>query len=458
LVCHTPDNQIPMSKYLSRHAIKLFLSFFLVGFFNLSLLAADGDLKHGKELFKANCKTCHKFGTKLTGPALEGVMGRVPSKDWLHKWIHASSVVVKSGDSYAAKLVAANGGNHGMSDFPTLSDQDIDDIIAYIPTGVDDGTTPTATTGGTTGYPECATEAGNDNTIFFVLGSIVILVVLIGVFRQVRISLHNEVNRKKGKPELEEATMWEESKKWMANNRRFLGVCGVVLVLVGMRGCWNELWDIGVYAEARSGQYDLAVPCKDKTYKPEQPIKFSHKIHAGDNAIACQYCHSTVEKSKHAGIPTVNICMNCHKGISTGTNTGETEISKIYAAAGFNPKTMGYENPQNPIRWIKVHNLPDHVSFSHVHHVVVGKQDCANCHGDVKKMTVVEQVSPLTMGWCIDCHRKTEVPGLKADASGMPANPYYQRLHDYYREKYKGQKVKLTVEKIGGIECGKCHY
>lgn len=444
---------------MSRRTFKFLLGFVLAGFFSLSALAAEGDPKAGETLFKANCKSCHAFSKKITGPALEGVIGRSPGKDWLHKWIKSPATMIKSGDPYAAKLVADNGGVNGMSEFGFLSDKDLDDLVKWLEVGKDPG--GTATTGGTVATlgPECVEEEGSDNTIYFVIGSIVLLVVFVNVFRAIRISLQNEVNRKKGKPEVEEMTFWQETKKWSGRNRRFLGVVGIVLVLVGMRGCWNELWDIGVYAEASSGQHDLAVPCKDRTYKPTQPIKFSHKIHAGDNEIACQYCHSTVEKSRHAGIPTVNTCMNCHKGIQSGAVTGEAEISKIYAAAGFNTKSMNYDGPQNPIQWVKVHNLPDHVYFSHMQHVVVGKQDCANCHGDVKKMTVAEQVSPLTMGWCIDCHRRTEVPGMKADPkTGVTANPYYQRLHDNLAAKYKGQRIKFTVEKIGGLECGKCHY
>lgn len=209
-----------------------------------------------------------------------------------------------------------------------------------------------------------------------------------------------------------------------------------------MKSCWDACYDLGVY-------YDWKT---EKGYKPEQPIKFSHKIHAGDNEISCQYCHNSVEKSKHAGIPSVNVCMNCHKGISKTANPGsEQEIAKIYHAAGFNAKTGKYDQSENPIKWIKVHTLPDHVYFNHSLHVTAGKQECATCHGDLKKMTVAEQKNPLTMKWCIECHRKTEV--------AMEGNAYYDRLHKALKEKYKGKRnVKFTVEKIGGLECAKCHY
>ena len=144
--------------------------------------------------------------------------------------------------------------------------------------------------------------------------------------------------------------------------------------------------------------------------------------------------------------------MNCHKGIQTGPQYQGKEIGKIYEAAGFDPKTLAYDDSkQNPLKWIKVHNLPDHVYFNHSQHVVVGKIDCATCHGNLKEMTVAEQKAPLTMKWCIDCHRKTEVV--------MEGNAYYDRLHKALKEKYAGQyDVKFTVDKIGGLECAKCHY
>jgi hypothetical protein len=144
--------------------------------------------------------------------------------------------------------------------------------------------------------------------------------------------------------------------------------------------------------------------------------------------------------------------MNCHKGIQSGPQYKEKEIAKIYEAAGFDPKTLTYdESKQNPLKWIKVHNLPDHVYFNHSQHVVVGKIECATCHGDLKKMTVAEQKAPLTMKWCIDCHRQAEV--------AMQGNAYYDRLHAALKAKYAGQRnVRFTVEKIGGLECSKCHY
>lgn len=426
-----------MHNHMSHFSLKsLFGAVFLFFAFSFGLKAQDG-----AKIFKQNCAVCHTLtDQKLTGPGLAGVANRVPKPEdeWLFNWIKNNNKVIASGDAYAKALVAANGGADGMSEFEFLSDDEVKALVAFVkapPVPKETAKTTVAA------VEEGAEEKSAIDPLYLVLGGVVVLAIIIGALRSVRHSLQNSYNRKEGKAELPEMTFGEEIKHWMGNNRRLVGVFAIILVFGGMKSCWNACFDLGVYYEWET----------QKGYKPEQPIKFSHKLHAGDNEIACQYCHYTVEKSRHSGIPTVNICMNCHKGISTGPQHGETEIAKIYAAAGFNSKTGTYDAPQNPIKWIKVHNLPDHVYFSHQQHVVVGKQDCANCHGDVKKMTVVEQKNPLTMKWCVECHRKTEV--------AMEGNAYYDKLHKALKEKYKGQyDVKFTVDKIGGLECGKCHY
>lgn len=427
-----------MHNNMSHFSLKsLFGAVFLLFAFSFGLKAQDG-----AKIFKQNCAVCHTLtDQKLTGPGLAGVFDRVPkpADEWLIKWIKNNNKVIASGDAYAKKLVADNGGADAMSEFEFLSDDEVKALVEYIKA-------PPAPPTAKNSPAAVASEEGTEETkgidpLYLLLGGIVIIAIIIGALRSVRHSLQNSYNRKEGKAELPEMTFGEEVKQWMGNNRRLVGVFALIILFAGVKSCWNACFDLGVY-------YDWET---QKGYKPEQPIKFSHKLHAGDNEIACQYCHYTVEKSRHSGIPTVNICMNCHKGISTGPQYGETEIAKIYAAAGFNAKTGTYDGPQNPIKWIKVHNLPDHVYFSHQQHVVVGKQDCANCHGDVKKMTVVEQKNPLTMKWCVECHRKTEV--------AMEGNAYYDKLHKALKEKYKGQyDVKFTVDKIGGLECGKCHY
>lgn len=428
-----------MHNHMSHFSLKsLFGAVFLVFAFSFGLKAADG-----AKIFKQNCAVCHALDDKkLTGPGLAGIAGRVPqpTDEWLAKWIKNNNKVIASGDAYAKALVAANGGADAMSEFEFLTDEEVTALVEYIK----NPPAPKVAEGpkGPKGPEDGAEQAKGIDPLYLLLGGIVVLAIIIGALRSVRHSLQNSYNRKEGKTEEPEMHFNEEVKHWIGNNRRLVGVFCIIIAFVGMKSCWNACFDLGVY-------YDWET---QKGYKPEQPIKFSHKIHAGDNEIACQYCHNSVEKSRHAGIPTVNVCMNCHKGIQETVNPGsKEEIAKIYTAAGFNAKTGAYDMPENPIKWIKVYNLPDHVYFNHSQHVVVGKQDCAKCHGDLKKMTVAEQQSPLTMKWCIECHRTTEV--------AMEGNAYYDRMHKALKEKYKGQyDVKFTVEKIGGLECGKCHY
>jgi cytochrome c553 len=179
---------------------------------------------------------------------------------------------------------------------------------------------------------------------------------------------------------------------------------------------------------------------RSKDYSPTQPIKFSHTIHAGQNGTECIYCHSSAPYSKAAGIPPVNVCMNCHLLVRNGTRSGVFEISKILSS---------YEN-QIPIEWIKVHNLPDHVFFSHAQHVSAGGISCAECHGNVKEMNVIKQVSDLSMGWCINCHRTRKID--------FHNNLFYSQYRDLAEKMKKGVIDSVTVSMVGGRECMKCHY
>ncbi|MDA0889703.1 MAG: cytochrome c3 family protein, partial [Bacteroidetes bacterium] len=209
---------------------------------------------------------------------------------------------------------------------------------------------------------------------------------------------------------------------------------GFVIAIIVLKFVYDAMMGVGVTTN----------------YQPTQPIAFSHKIHAGDNAIDCNYCHTSARTSKHSGIPSANVCMNCHANIVEGTISGTAELQKIYDAVGYDPKSRtyieGYE--QKPIEWVRIHNLPDLAYFNHSQHVSVGKLECQECHGAIEEMDVVKQHSELTMGWCIECHRESEVK--------MEGNEYYTVMHEKMKKKYAGQKI--TVEKIGGLECGKCHY
>jgi hypothetical protein len=186
-------------------------------------------------------------------------------------------------------------------------------------------------------------------------------------------------------------------------------------------------------------------------YQPTQPIKFSHELHAGQNEIDCNYCHSGARKSKHSNIPSADVCMNCHMYIQEGPKYGTEEIGKIYAAIGFDPETSSYIEgyDEKPIKWVRIHKLPDLAYFNHAQHVTAGNIECQTCHGPIEEMVEVYQYSPLTMGWCINCHRETKVD--------VESNDYYKEMHTKLKEKY-GPNAEITVEMIGGLECGKCHY
>lgn len=417
-----------------KHILAFFPFLFLLFIFSSNpLSAADGE-----KIFKQNCAVCHSMGTnKITGPGLAGVMSRVPSEVWLHSWIKNNKSMITAGDPYAVKVFNDNAKADMTVFASTLSDQDITDVIKYIKE-YKEPLPPPPPTGGN-GNEQAAGNSGQGvNPLAILIGIIAFLIIIIAVLRGVRYSLTNLQNEKQGLPEEEAVGPGQELLNWIYSHKRTTAVI-IIIILGGLTSSgWYALKDIDV----KTG------------YHPEQPIAFSHKIHAGDNAINCQYCHSGVERSKTAGIPSVNVCMNCHKGISKGATTGTAEIAKIYAASGWDPEKGAYTNPSHPIQWVKVHNLQDFVFFSHQQHVKVGKQECETCHGDVKKMTTAEQVSPLTMGWCIDCHKKTEVPGMKD-------NPYYESLHKKLAEKFKNlpkEEQVITVAKMGGIECAKCHY
>jgi hypothetical protein len=175
-------------------------------------------------------------------------------------------------------------------------------------------------------------------------------------------------------------------------------------------------------------------------YQPDQPIKFSHKVHAGQNGTDCIYCHSSAPYSKSAGIPPENVCMNCHLLVRKGTRSGTFEIAKIIAH---------YDSKQ-PIEWIKVYNLPDHVFFSHAQHVSAGGISCQKCHGPVEMMDRINQWSDLSMGWCINCHRTTNV--------NFKENKFYSQYKDLADKMRQGARDSVTIASLGGTECMKCHY
>lgn len=384
----------------------------------------------GQKIYKANCRSCHFLNEKAsTGPGLGGVSKR-HSKDWAFKWVKDNVSLVNSGDAEAVATSKLT--TNTMTVFAgVLSDEELKAVIDYIWGEPGEQVVSTGAEGGP--VTENAPVNEGINPFYLTLIIITVLLILISALKAVRRNLQNTLNEKKGLPPMPDYN-WRQ---WASANKRSVALILIVVFCYGSAAGWDALMGIGVY----------------KGYKPGQPIKFSHKLHAGVNKIACEYCHSGVLKSKVAGVPSVNICMNCHKGITSGPVYQGKEIAKIYDAAGWNPTTQKYDREPHPLKWNKVHVLPDFVFFSHQQHVVAGKQECKNCHGDVDKMDVAQQVKPLTMGWCIECHNKTEVPGMKE-------NPYYADLHKKLAEKYRkhGKDSTITVARMGGIECAKCHY
>jgi hypothetical protein len=232
--------------------------------------------------------------------------------------------------------------------------------------------------------------------------------------------------------------------KAFAKNQFLMLVTSIMMILVGMYFIYGYLMQIGV----------------DQNYEPIQPIHFSHKIHAGDNKIDCKYCHSSARVSKNSGIPSLNVCMNCHKSISEFQGDKDStyveyskefytgEIQKLYDAVGWDKTNMAYTGKTKPVKWVRVHNLPDFVYFNHSQHVSVAGVECQKCHGPVETFEIMKQHSPLTMGWCVNCHRETNVK--------VEGNAYYAKIHDELSKKYGVDK--LTAAQMGGLECGKCHY
>lgn len=190
----------------------------------------------------------------------------------------------------------------------------------------------------------------------------------------------------------------------------------IVVILVVL----SIIWFVGSQLISQARQVGV-----NQGYEPDQPIAFSHKVHAGDNQVACLYCHVGADKGRHAGIPSANICMNCHGQIKTDS----PEIKKIKIAL----------EQKKPIEWLKVHRLPDFAYFNHSQHVTAGV-NCQECHGEVQSMTRMRQEKPLTMGWCIDCHRAKGI----VSPSGHPD--------------IKTKNPKEIMKAVGGLDCAKCHY
>jgi mono/diheme cytochrome c family protein len=458
---------------LRKNLLQVLLAFF---FIQVATVAVAQD---AKALFKNNCAACHSkdMKTASTGPALGGAEERwaaYPKED-LYSWIRNSSAMIESGHPRAKELWS-EWGPTVMTSFTGLKDEEIDALLVYINevyTAVPVAVVGTGTT--TVG------EAEDDNTTLYFGILVAVLALLAVVLARIIANLNYMSKVKAGEDAGERQTLVE-----LLMDKRLLAFLTFLFIVLTGYTTVNNAINLG----------------RQQGYAPAQPIKFSHVTHAGENKIDCQYCHDGARRSKHSVIPATNTCMNCHAAIKDGSKYGRAELTKIYASAGFDPtKGAGQyiENyadmkkediekiyrkwlrdgfadeisegkmsasdaevaaekllspvmaqAQMPIEWTRIHNLPDHVYFNHAQHVTVGKVECQNCHGKVEEMEVVQQYSPLSMGWCINCHRQTEVQ--------FNDNEYY-KAYQHYQEDLDNKKIdKVTVEDIGGLECQKCHY
>ena len=461
-------------------SVILFFSIFLLTIPTFSNAQGSADL--GKELYRNYCASCHSRDMKSagTGPALGGAEAKWDTQENLYAWIRNSQAMIASGHPRAVELWNTHKPNI-MTAFPNLTDDEIASILLYI-----DG----VYTGAIGGKPAAAVAAGGaevktETSPYVFYGLLAFLVFLTLVMAKIIGNLNQIAAAKEGR-------VYEPKSLWQTMTSK--GVIGFLIfafVILGGYTTVNKAINLG----------------RQQNYAPEQPIKFSHATHSGLHKIDCQYCHDGARRSKQSIIPAANTCMNCHRAIKVGSQYGTAEITKIFASIGYDPTNNVYlenyddyseedikkiytkwmadtyitekelasldregekvvekqwkdivaslthdqkKKVQGPIEWVRIHNLPDHAYFNHAQHVTVGKVECQTCHGPVEKMDIVYQYSTLSMGWCINCHRQSEVK--------FSDNEYYQSYEKIHKELAEGKRDKVTVADIGGLECQKCHY
>lgn len=420
----------------SGRRLALVFSFFIA--FGMNNVKA-GDIAAGKTLFSGKCASCHNIFKDLAGPALMNLEERHKWSDHneLLKWINNPGAYMAN-DPYTQGLKAKYGSL--MTGFADLNLKDVDDIVAYINDEVAKkakGPDPTP------GDPGGAKSSGQNSVIFGVISLILAVIALI--LMQVNSNLKKMSDDAEGIMRPEPVPFYR--------NKVYIAMIALLFFVVG-----------GFYVT--KGAIGLG---RQKGYQPIQPIYYSHKVHAGINQINCLYCHGSAWESKHAAIPSVNVCMNCHKAIQTYEKgpklyhedgkevDGTAEIAKLYQYAGFDPANAAKWDPSKakPIEWVKIHNLPDHVYFNHSQHVRAGNVQCQSCHGEITAMDEVKQESELSMGWCVNCHRQTKVNFNYTDSTG---NQFYSIYEKFHNDIKKGKMDSVTVADIGGLECQKCHY
>jgi mono/diheme cytochrome c family protein len=415
------------------NSLLIFLFVFLL---RLTTYSQEVDIQAGKKLFNSNCAACHKLKKKAVGPALKGVSAKY-ERDWLYKWIKNSAAMIKEGDPQAIAIWEEYN-KVAMNAFPLLSNSDIDNILAYT-----DYTPPAPVSTPAAQVPVTSSSNSNTNNDLILAALILVFIMLVVMLFLVqktlkRIAIASGVDITPSVKE-KRPPLWHV----IAKNQFLIFVLVIGFLLSSAYFVYGYLMQIGI----------------DQGYMPVQPIHYSHKIHSGANQIECKYCHSSARVSKHSGIPSLNICMNCHKNIAEyageeDLENGYTkefytkEIKKLYDAVGWDEENQAYTGNTKPVKWVRIHNLPDFVYFNHAQHVQVGGVECKTCHGPVEEMEVMYQHSSLTMGWCINCHRESNVK--------LKDNEYYTKIHEELSKKYGVEQ--LTVAQMGGLECGKCHY
>ena len=408
---------------------------FLVAILLPSLsISQEADIQAGKSLFNANCAACHQLNRKAVGPALRGVSEKY-DREWLYNWIKNGTQMIKDGDPQAVAIWEEYN-RAVMTNYPQFSNEQIDNILAYT-----DYTPPPPAV--TVAASAQTVSQGSDISVNVILAVTVviftILIVMLFLVQRTLIKIANASGVKIEKETKRNITpLWQT----IVKNQFLIFILVVGFLLSSAYFTYGYLMQVGI----------------DQGYAPIQPIHYSHKIHAGANQIECKYCHSSARVSKHSGIPSLNVCMNCHEYIAEyngeeDLENGYTrdfytnEIKKLYSAVGWDEENQVYTGNTKPVKWVRIHNLPDFVYFNHAQHAQVAKIECQTCHGPVEEMEIMYQYSPLTMGWCIDCHRESNVD---------KDNEYYQKVHEELSKKYGVEK--LTVAQLGGIECAKCHY
>lgn len=443
-----------MFRSIKQWCIGALSTVFVVGAFDGFAAAPDGGA-----LFKAKCATCHAPHKDGTGPKLFQVREKWASggakEGSIYQWV-ANWNAAAAADPYAKQVSGVK--STAMNTFPDLAGktEEIDAIFNWVDAQEAikvDG--PPTESGVATGEVE---EDGL-SWVWILMG--VVFIVIIMAVGGVRRQLRNATKEHDGQAINDDLSFGQEFKSWAWKYKRYVGLGGLVITFALIVSLFLSLYSIGVLED----------------YQPSQPIEFPHDIHAGKNGIDCKYCHNSAIDGKTAGIPTVNVCMNCHKQINGNTPEQVEKISKIYAAAGYDPATQKYSGKTKEIIWNKVHVLPDHVYFNHQQHVVAGQVDCKQCHGDMTKMNETAKVQPvselnkvegnvpltkttLTMGWCIECHAEKEISSGSLDSKG---SNYYNEIHNRLLKdrklynKFLADK-KITVKELGGWECAKCHY